>query len=253
MRSSYREIHKPTPPVKERYDRIKTILSSGSKTIRRIFYMLGGEVRYNTVIKNCVWLRLHNEIPWNSIIEEGRQLLGSRTYDNLADFIKSIPDEYRLSKRSAFKKHLEVWLEKATLESCFYQITDKYDVGLFVTRGQVSWTALKDASERLDENTLILYFGDNDSYGRKIYNGIQTFLNQLDCHPTFRRIALTDEQEKQFNFPHGEHHLDGVPEPELTALVESSIKQYLDLEAFNQLCEREHRDAAALEQFLESK
>ncbi|MGP8069880.1 MAG: hypothetical protein ACLP5V_08325 [Candidatus Bathyarchaeia archaeon] len=250
---SYRDVQSPTQLKRERYDKIKEILGSGPKTIRRIFYMLGGAASYNTIIKDCVWLRLRNEIPWNSVLEEGRQLLGVRNYESLSDFMEIVPRFYRLNKEKAFDRHIEVWLEKATLERAFYSVTNKYDIGLLVTRGQVSWTALKDASDRLDEDSLILYFGDNDSYGRDIiYPSIKDFLSKLDCEPVFERIALTDEQETKFSFPKGEHHLDGMPERELVQLLEASIKQYLDEEAFNQLCEKEAQDAAKLENILES-
>lgn len=232
-------------------ERVKAILSSGAKTIRRVFYMLGGSASYNSVVKDCVWLRLQGEVGWEAILEEGRRLLGSESYRNLAEFIGSIPYGYRLSKREAFYNYIEVWLEKATLERLFYSITDKYDVGLLVTRGQVSWTALKEASERLPDDSVIIYFGDNDKYGRRIYDSIREFLGQLGCYPEFERPALTYEQEARFHSPVGEHHLDGMPEDELQRILESSIQQHLDQGKFKELCDKEEEDLAKLQKILE--
>jgi len=248
---SYRDIQDPSTERRERLERVKAILSSGAKTIRRVFYMLGGSASYSSVVKDCVWLRLRGEVGWEAVLEEGRRLLGSESYRNLAEFIGSMPYGYRLSKREAFSNYIEVWLEKATLERLFYRITDKYDVGLLVTRGQISWTALKEASERLPDDSVVLYFGDNDYYGRRIYDSIQGFLSRLGCYPAFERPALTDEQEARFRFPVGEHHLDGMPEDELQRILESSIQQYLDEEKFRELCDREKRDLAKLQRILE--
>ena len=246
---SYRDVEKPTGVRRERLDKIKDIVSSGPKTVRRIFYMLAAGVTYGIIGKDCVWLRLQGEINWSSIVEEGRHLLGSQSYDSLADFIRSIPGSYKLSKKSAFSRPIEVWIEKATLQDAFYNVTDKYDIGLLATRGETSWTSLKNASERLTGDELILYFGDNDSYGHNIYNDIQRFLGQLGCCPSFERIALTDGQEAKY-CP-GEHHLDGMPVDELTELLEASIKQYLDEEEFERLLEKETEDQDKLEQILE--
>lgn len=250
---SYRDVENPGSLRRLRLDKIKEILGSGAKTIRRIFYMLNASASYNTIIKDCVWLRLQGELDWNSVHEEGRHLLGSPRYESLAEFLSSIPDEYKLSRKEAFSKHVEVWLEKATLERAFYQITDKYGLGLLVTRGQPSWTALYDASLRLDQDSLILYFGDNDSFGHQIYHTIQDFLGQLGCYPTFERIALTDEQEARFSFPKGEHHLDGVPEDDLKQMLDDSVKQYLDEQAFHRISDRESQDQEKLEALVSSE
>lgn len=241
----------PTPVRRRRLNKIKGILASGAKTLRRVFYMLGHGASYKAVIKDCVWLRLHGELPWSSIVEEGRHLVGYPSYTSLSSFIHSISDQYRLSKAAAFSKHIEVWLEKATLENVFNDILYKYDIDILVTRGDISWTALKTASERLDEDSVVLYFGDNDSYGLKMYKGIQDRLGQLGSHPSFHRIALTDEQEARFKFPKGEHHLDGMPEDELSKLLEPWVKRYLDEELFKQLCDQETEDIARLEKILE--
>jgi hypothetical protein len=248
MSRSYRDVQKPTPVRRQRLDKIKAILSSGAKTIRRIFYMLGSGANYNTIIKDCVWLRLQDEIGWSSIVEEGRHLLGSQSFESLAEFLGNVPGTYKLSKKEAFSQPIEVWLEKATLQRAFYEVTDKYDIGLLVTRGEISWTALYNASLRLGGDELILYFGDNDSYGHNIYSGIQDHLGQLGCDPTFERIALTDEQEAKY-CP-GEKHLDGMPVAELKQILEATIKQYLDEDKFKQLADREAEDVAKLEEIL---
>jgi hypothetical protein len=244
---SYRDVENPTALRRKRLDKIKNILGSGAKTVRRIFYMLGSQTGYNSIVKDCVWLRLQGEVGWNDITEEGRHLLGSQSYESLTDFIGRIPGEYTLSKKKAFSQPLEVWLEKATLQSLFYQVTDKYDIGLLVIRGEPSWTSLYNASLRLSDE-LILYFGDNDSYGHNIFNGIQDHLGQLGCNPTFERIALTDELEAKF-CP-GESHLDGMPADELTQLLVSTIRQYLDAAAFEKLVEKEAEDVEKLEEIL---
>jgi len=119
---TYREVQKPTPLRRQRLDEIIRILSSGAKTLRRVFYMLRGSTSYNSIGKDCVWLRLQGEIDWGSIVEEGRHLLGSQTYENLTEFIGSIPSKYKVSKEKAFSKPIEVWLEKATLERAFYEV-----------------------------------------------------------------------------------------------------------------------------------
>jgi hypothetical protein len=248
---SYRDVQNPSQVRRQRLDNIKGILSSGAKTIRRIFYMLGSGASYNSIIKDCVWLRLQGELDWSSIVEEGRHLLGTQSFENLAEFLGNVPGTYKLSKKEAFTQPIEVWLEKATLQQTFYQVTDKYDIGLLVTRGEISWTALYNASLRLGGDELILYFGDNDSYGHNIYNGIQEHLGQLGCTPSFQRIAMTDEQEAKY-CP-GERHLDGMPVDELKQVLEATIRQYLDADKFNRLCEKEAEDAAKLEKILESR
>ncbi len=241
----HRDTKNLQPKTREKLEKIKQILSSGSKTLRRVFYMVASG-SYDSLGKLLTWARLNDEIDWEDIVEEGRKLMGVRSYENVEDFVDSMIYRYVKNKESCFKKHIEVWLEKATLQGFFSEITNKYDIGLLTTRGRMSWTALKEASERLDSNSVIIYFGDNDSYGVEMYEQNKDFLSQLGCNPTFIRPALTDEQEESYNFPSGEHHIDGMPEEELKKLLECSIRKYIDLKKFNSLLKQEEEEKKAL-------
>lgn len=247
MKYSFRDIKKLQAKNQVELSKIKEILSSGVKTVRRVFYMLGSR-SYDSVGKLITWARLNGEISWESIVEEGRNLQGSRAYDNTQDFMDDISNLYVKRKESAFRQYFEVWLEKATLERIFYPLTNKYDVGLLVTRGCCSWTALKKASDRIPKNSVIIYFGDNDDYGKKMYKRNKKFLNDLGCYPKFIKPALTNEQEKKFKFPRGEHHLDGMPEQELAKLLEVSIKKFIIQTKFNDLVKQEEEDKEKLKE-----
>ncbi len=235
---SYRDTKKPQPETIERIEKINELLQSSKKTVRRLFYMIGN-VTYGVIVKNLVWARLNGLISWEHIMEESRQLEGNNSYNNPEEFLESISDAYVKSKTPSFKVYFEVWLEKATLRGVFYPITNKYDVGLLVGNGVMSWTALHKASRRLTNESVIIYFGDNDKHGIEMYERYKGFLAQLGVNPTFVRPALTDEQEKKYKFPKGEHHLDGMPEDELAKLLEASIQKLIDVDKFNKLVKQE--------------
>jgi len=239
-------VQKKTKRIQELLGEVQGILSTGAKTIRRIFYMIEGKISYDALGKHLVWARLHGVIGWNSIVESGRKLLGSKTWESFEDYIGDFGTDYSLDRTPSHKLHFEVWLEKDTLENMFYEITNKYSVGLLSTHGQISWTALKDASQRLSRGAVVLYFGDNDYYGNRMFRQNQIFLSQLGANPEFIKIALSDEQEKKWGLPNGAK-LDGAPEDELKELLEVSIQEYIDLTVYEQILEQEKEDQTRLD------
>src|SRR5262249_32769171 len=66
-------------------------------------------------------------------------------------------------------RYLELWVEKDALSGIFERTLEPYGVAVNVARGYDSWSAIKNAADRLlryeDRDPLIFYFGDFDPSG----------------------------------------------------------------------------------------
>lgn len=88
-------------------------------------------------------------IPWDWIEDRIRQPRVVSMWRDLSDFLEAARHAYRKDIWANQPSYLEVWLEKDALSGIFEDITSEYGVTLMVGRGYNSWSALKDAAERI--------------------------------------------------------------------------------------------------------
>jgi DNA topoisomerase VI subunit A len=105
------------------------------------------------------------------------------------------------------KYYVEIWIEKSALRATFKNYLEEYKVALVPSRGYSSWTFLKEANDRIQENAdgktpLILYFGDFDPSGVDIERFLRESMNgYFGIDMEVIRIGVTKDQIEEYNLP----------------------------------------------------
>ena len=225
-------------------------------TVRQVFYRLlslGVIVKSETEYKATVGrlltdMRRAEVIPYGWIADNTRWMRKPASYSSVEDALRSTAKLYRRRLWDTQDAYVEVWLEKDALAGVLYEVTERWDVPLMVTRGYPSLSFVHEAAEaigHLDKPIFLYYFGDHDPSGldipRTVEEGIREFAPWADLH--FERVAVTPAQIADWELPTrptkrtdtrsksfvGESvEVDAIPPQELRQLVDDSISQHID-------------------------
>lgn len=248
-------LQRPRGEVLRRLELVRNLASATVRTVRRITYLLypktkGKELekRYNTTIKDVVRARILGIIPWKNIREvrckftEPKGRKDMKEFLEKAEVVKKLGDQYFRDRRPAHKRKFLVWFEAQAVEEEFEDVCYTYDVPYVCGRGQATWSIKnKMATEKLDGEWLILYFGDNDEKGHEIYDVIKRDLKYRGCAAKMEWVAVTPEIEEEYNLPEGSR-IDGFELEDLKNLIENIIIEYIDIEKYNEIIETEQRE-----------
>lgn len=248
-------------------------------TLRQIYYQLvskqiipNKEKYYKQLSRLCVIGRDEGQLPEEAFADRLREIQKPSTWTDLKDFFESVRNSYRKNKWVNQDTYIEIWTEKDALRGVISPITERWDVGLLVVRGQVSRTAIYEAYERFklyeDKNCYLFYYGDFDPSGFSIYDSlterIQSF-GSIDTH--FERMALTPEQIQEYNLPqdpakksdpnyrrfvekYGDNvvELDALPPNVLRELIENSITNLIAEDKWEQAQKKETQEEKKLKE-----
>ena len=180
-------------------------------TLRQVYYQLvshhvidNKQSEYKRLSGALVRARQDGTIPWAWVEDRVRSPRVVRMWHDLPDFIHTVKNAYRRDIWNEQPRYIEVWLEKDALSGIFAGITRSYGVTLVVGRGYNSWSAYREAAERLEgygEATNILYFGDFDPSGEDIVRALKESLNFFGISPEIEKIALTSQDVKDYDLP----------------------------------------------------
>jgi hypothetical protein len=200
--------------------------------------------------------REQDDIPWEWIVDETRELERAATWDDPEEYARCVAQSYRRDFWNQQPIRAEVWSEKGTIRGVLGPVLDEYAVGFRVMHGFSSATAVHDVAEDADpegRELFVLYVGDFDPSG--------LFMSEVDLpariseyggdHIVLRRIALTREQVsglpsfpvtdkrkdprfKWFRSNYGEQcwELDAMDPNDLRDCVEDAIKELIEPEAW---------------------
>ena len=166
-----------------------------------------------------------------------------------------VPSAPRREKWTSQSFNVEVWCEKDAVAGVLEPVADEYEVLLFPCRGYDSYSALKEAGERirgLGRPTVILYLGDFDASGQDMPRDIRERLTRdFGASVDLRVIALTPAQIAEHDLPpapakrtdsraakfmarHGDVaiELDALPPDVLQGIVREGIDEFFDVSAF---------------------
>ena len=245
----------PGETVFRRLRIIQQLAANEVRTVRNISYLLypglHGEAinnKYNLTIRDVVRARILGMIPWENIREAKTHYHSPRGWADIESFKDYATDEERLAKaysrdkRPSHRRPIVVIFEKDTVIRQFAKVCGKYDVRYVNCGGQLSWTEKnKLATTRLGDKDLILYFGDNDNSGYMIHDVIKRDIRFRGCNSPILWVALTREQEERFNQPRNAR-LDGLDLADLEILIEEIVVEYIDLEVYQGIVDREKED-----------
>jgi hypothetical protein len=189
-------------------------------------------------------------IPWQWVVDETRAIERVSTWDDPADYARTVARSYRRDFWNQQPHRVQVWSEKGTVRGVLEPALDHYAVGFLPVHGFSSATAAHDIAEDDDGRPLIvLYVGDYDPSG--------LFMSEMDLparfaryngdHIELKRIALTtkqlsglpsfpatdkrkDPRFKWFRTNYGNHcwELDAMDPNDLRACVRREIKKLIE-------------------------
>lgn len=138
-------------------------------TLRQLYYQLvsrdiiaNNDKEYSklsNILKNG---RMAGIVDWASIEDRVRVPKLPYWVNGVKDAIRDTIEQYRIDRMLGQERKIEIWVEKDALSNVLYRVSSKYHIRLMVNRGYSSVSAMYDAYNRLNENDVILYFGDND-------------------------------------------------------------------------------------------
>jgi len=259
-------------------------LSEGySLTLRQLYYQLvskniisNSESEYKKIGRILKDARMAGIINWDAIEDHGRIPNIPTQFDSLDELFDAAANSYHVNRWADQPCYVEVWCEKDALTSILEPITTKYQVSLIIDRGYSSVTAMQKASVRIHNNEYrngkwkhpyILYLGDHDPSGLDMERDIEDRLREFRCEPTIIRVALTIEQTEKYQLPpnpakitdpraneyfrefgNESWELDALEPSLLSSMLESEIRNLLDVAKYDKSVESEKLD---LEQFRE--
>jgi len=256
-------------------------------TLRQIYYQLVArqiipnlQKYYIKLSRLCVVARDESLLPEEAFADRLREIQKPSSWADLSDFGETVKSAYRKDKWINQDNYIEVWTEKDALRGVISPITDEWDIGLLVVRGQVSRTAIYEAYQRYrekeekDKECYLFYFGDFDPSGLSIFNSLRERIGSFGdglLSMNFERIALTPEQINEYKLPqnpakekdpnfnrftaeYGNNvvELDSLPPDVLRDLVEDCIKENLDTKKLGQVLKIEKEEREELSNFLET-
>ncbi len=239
-------------------------------TVRQIFYRLfsagffeNTTNSYKRLDKMLTKARERGDIDAESIVDRSREIIGGDYgYHSIDDFVKSNIEELKDLEQYTRRlwddqpRYVEIWVEKDALATLVSNIADGFRVVTYPSRGYSSYTMVNDAIKRFyryqERPITVLHFADHDPSGVNMTEEIQSRFYRYGCYANVRRIALTYEQVKEFglapmptklqdsrwrkySIKYGSEcwELDALPPDELQRLVRESIKEYIDVAAWN--------------------
>lgn len=213
-----------TPKQIERSDQVSCI-ANGLKeyqplTLRQVYYQLVAKnlikntksqyTMLSTLIKQ---MRLDGLLPWNVIEDRTRRVSGKRGFNDPGEFIKqevgSFLKGYSRCLVQDQENYVEIWIEKDALSRIFEDIAWTYCIRCVTCKGFMSATFVNDYATRArkaqaqDQRPVVLYFGDLDPSGVKMFESTQDSLwyeHNLEGIE-YHRIALNPEQVEEHELP----------------------------------------------------
>jgi hypothetical protein len=216
--------------------------------------------------------REQNDIPWNWIVDETRELEKASSWEDPEDYVNTVSRGYRRDFWLQQPKQVEVWSEKGTVRGVLDPVFDKYGVGFRAVHGFSSATLAHDiANHDSDKPLIILYVGDFDPSGMfmSAVDLPERFSRYGGGHIELKRIALTSDQVARLpSFPAKrkdpryrwfvEHYgrtcweLDALDPNDLRTTVEKAIKKEIEPVAWKRCSVVEKAEKESLRTVLDN-
>ncbi len=250
-------------------------------TLRQLYYQLVARdiipnhiSEYQKLSGLLTNARYNGNIDWDAIEDRSRIPKLPNTFRDIKHLLSVASRSYELDRWEDQEYYIELWTEKDAISSVINPITKKYQVPVSVNRGYSSASCMFDAKDRFlieDKKNILLYLGDHDPSGLDMDRDIQCRLKEFGVDVKVIRIGLTQEQIKEYNLPtnpakvkdprakwyienfgNSSWEVDALRPEVLQELIEKSILEYLDIEKFEQVKEKEQEDIEKLEEGFES-
>ncbi len=253
-------------------------------SVRQVYYRLVAqghldktEAAYERLSEVLVRARRGRLVDFDDIRDDGVVTQQANYYTGVADFHDETAKRirrYRRDRQEGQPVRIELWCEAAGMLPQLARVANEYSVPVFSAGGFASLTAVRHISTRAVERevpTILLHVGDYDPSGQSTFVSMArdaaTFVQaDRDLGPAYQRIdayrvALTANQVNAYQLPMapakktdsrarswtgGTCQLEALPPDVLAKVVESAIRDRLDLEIFEHQVALEDLDRAEL-------
>jgi hypothetical protein len=230
-----------------------------------------------TVYRLLKEAREEGTIPWEWIVDETRELEQVATWDDPADYMRTVSRAYRRDFWQQQPERVEVWSEKGTIRGVLQPVLDEYGIGFRVMHGFGSATTINDVSQSdADTPLTILYIGDFDPsgmfmsehdiperlsrYGGKHITVERIALLRADCTLLGRRPAFNvrekskDTRTPWFRKNYGQlcWELDAMDPNDLRSRVENEINKHIEPEAWERCRGVDEAERESMRTFLDN-
>jgi len=244
-------------------------------TVRQVFYQLVSqgaidktEAEYkNLVCRLLAEMRKNHSLPFEWIADNLSLMWKPDTHNSLMNMLELSQETYRRALWQGQKVHVEIWLEKEALAGVLLDVTEDWDVPLYVTRGYPSLSYIYSATEYLnevDKPAYLYYFGDHDPSGVDISRHVEETLREYvldDVEIHFERVAVEPRQIAEWhlptrptkrtdsrakNFHGGSVEVDAIAPDKLRGLCCDCIEGHINRRALNRTQRVEAEERATL-------
>lgn len=252
-------------------------------TLRQLYYQLVSrdiipnvQKEYSKLSKILVKGRMTGIVDWDIIEDRIRVPFLPYYVHGVEDAISDTVSQYRLDRMNNQEVYIELWVEKDALSGVLRPITAEYHINLMVNRGYSSCTAMKDAADRIknqsDKTATILYLGDHDPSGLDMVRDIAARLSEFDATVDVEHIGLTTAQVKKYNPPPNpvkftdtrasgyiaqfgkkSWEVDALNPKTLNQIIRGRIEKLIDIDLFNERLDDEKHDIKDLESLLKKR
>ena len=252
---------------------IERYMADGHRlTLRQIYYRFVAQAllenkqteykRLGGIINDA---RLAGRIDWDAIEDRGRGLMGINAYEDPADIVGQMAQQYHLDHWADQEIRVEVWVEKQALEGVVGAACGPLDVDFFSCKGYMSQSEMWRASQRFaryrnaEQRVVMIHLGDHDPSGIDMTRDLrERTVDVFGVGITVVRIALNMPQIEEFGPPPNPTKLTdsraggyieqfGLSSWELDALEPAYLEQIIQKNVWS-CCDREKWDAIHMQQ-----
>jgi len=223
--------------------------------------------------------RLAGLVDWMAIEDRTRNLKVNYHNSSPGDAVQEALRHFMLNRWLNQPYRPEVWIEKEALVGVIMRVCRSLDVPYFACRGYTSQSEMWRAAQRLasyrnrGQCPVIIYLGDHDPSGIDMTRDIidRNSLFQGDGICKVRRIALNFDQVERYSPPpnpaklsdsrargyidqYGElsWELDALEPRVIVDLIESTVAEFMDVEAMNKTLDQEIEYKGVLQRVVDN-
>ncbi|WP_340672530.1 hypothetical protein [Bradyrhizobium ottawaense] len=205
----------------EQLDRqiLEVLTEDHPQSVRHVFYRMTNprlpepveksDRGYRHVQDRVVKLRRSGQLPFNWISDATRRGHHTPTFEDEAQFLRSMMGHYRADLWRMSGYYCEVWTESRSLAGVVEDDCRELAVSLYPAGGFSSITLAYQSAEAINDCSrgrpvVILYIGDYDPAGVLIDVALERELREHiepGIELNFRRIGITAEQIERYDLP----------------------------------------------------
>lgn len=207
-------------------------------TLRQLYYQFvardlipNKDSEYNRLGSIINDARLAGVLDWDYIVDRTRNVRSLPHWNNPAEIVRAVANQYRTEKWAKQPVRIEVWIEKDALVGVLDNVCPGYDVDYFSCRGYTSQSEIWGAAQRIGgylsagQRVVILHLGDHDPSGIDMTRDIRGRLE----------LFIEKDWVRENQYEDGHYLLDGIDDsdeghedwPLYTAQIWEDISDHL--------------------------